>query len=279
MVCRVKGGKPLNALEPVKIPDVVQPAGAAFRVGGDAHQDDEYVERGGDNHCGHEDAEHVPAIELVLRSRVIDALKTDERPRREVRDTEDLPERTLVRQERRGHGHARIAMLRHNDQEARRDTYGEHQHQRHHRPSRHLLAPDAHQRDKADGQNRDQDLPEVHLVAKYRVEVTDLEYAPEEVAREERDARGVGPEDGDVHQEHEPRHEKRTVVTEDVLDVVIEAASAGVSDGQEAVVTAHHEHHGGADEEAKDGARRPRLGKIGAARDDERTPPDSRAYG
>ena len=72
-----------------------------------------------------------------------------------------------------------------------------------------------------------------------------------------------------VDEEHEPGDEEGAVVAEHLLHVVVQTSRPREPVGQKVIVARNQQHHGKPDEQAEDGARRPCLGEIGFAGDDE----------
>ena len=240
----VEGGQPRDSIELVQAADVVQPAGATLWVSGDAQQKNEDVESRGDDERDGENTEHVGVFEPVLRSGMRYALEADESPGREEGDTHDLSECFLVGHEGRLHRHISVAMADHGSDKANRDPYGEEQRERLHAASCGHLALHAQKRDEADDEQRNEGFSQENLVAEYRVEVSEIEQPMKEIPREQRNARGVCPEYGNVHQEHEPSHQEGAVIAEDEFHIVVQAARPRITICQEMIVVGHHQHHG-----------------------------------
>ena len=239
----IECGKSRDSLELIETADVIHPACAAFRIGGDAENDDEDVERRS-NDCGNcEHAEYVAVLEFVLRRRICNTLKPDERPGRDEGNSHHLADRALVREEGRGHRHARTAVADHARREADRDADREKDHQNLYEAGGGQLALYAQESDQGDDENRHQRFAEVDFIAEDRVEISDFEDALQKVARKQRDACGVRPEDGDIHEEHEPRDKKREVIAEDAFYIVVQSARPGVAVRQIMIMARYHQHH------------------------------------
>ena len=206
------------------------------------------------------------------------AFKADIGPGRQKGDADNLTELARLRNKGRLHAQPAFAEAQQHRDKADRDADGEHQHQHHHQAGGRLPGAHAQKPDQRDGGNGDDGLDQIDLIAEDRIEIPDLKRAPHEKARKERNAGGVGPEDGDIGQEHEPGHQKGAVIAEDVFDIVIQAAGSGVTGTQEGVVIGDYQHHGKADQQAEYRAQRPGLGQVGAACHHKGAPADGRAY-
>ena len=277
-VCRVEGGQARDAVELVQTADIVQPAAAALGVGGDAHQDNEDVQRGDDRHRDDENAEQIAVLKPILLSGVGHAFKADKGPGRDEGNAYHLAQGAFVGEEGRRHAHARGGAAQHGNGKAEGDADRKDQDEDLHQAGGGQLALRAQQRHQTHDDQRDGRLAGIDLIAEDRVEIPDLEDPPEEIARKERNAGGVCPENGDVGQEHEPGREEGAVIAEDMLDIVVKAARAGIVVAQVVIVTRHHQHHEIADQQAEGRAEGACLGEIGPAGNDQGAPADGRAH-
>ena len=134
------------------------------------------------------------------------------------------------------------------------------------------LAPEAQQRRDHERAHGQQDLAEVDVVARDHVMKAELEHRAQERARNERQGRGVGPDDGHIGDDEEPRAHKAVVVAEDALGVGVHAAAAGITVHEVVVIRAEDQHYQRAEADAERRAHRPRDGEEGGAGHDKGAP-------
>ena len=77
----VKSGKALDPLKLVQTADIVEPAGASLRIGGNAHKDDKDIQSCRDSHRYKEDPEHFVVFESVFFGGMRYAFKPNKSPR------------------------------------------------------------------------------------------------------------------------------------------------------------------------------------------------------
>ena len=239
----IECGQTLYTLKLIEAAYIVEPARAALRIGGNAHQNYKYVKRSRDIKRDNEHPEHISVLEAVLRSGVRNALEADKRPRGDKRDPHYLTDGAVARYEVRLHTVSGAAESNHRGDETDRNADSEDKREYDHTVRCRLLALGAQQRHKQDRGERNKRLAEIDLISENRVEVAEAEHTPEEVARKERYARRICPEDGYVDKEEEPRHKKRAVIAEYILNVVVDASGAGISVRKEVVVICDQDHH------------------------------------
>ena len=236
MVCRVESGESCDPLKFVQPADIIHPARAALRISGDAQKDHEDIQGGGDG-CGNDkDAEQLALLKVEFRSRIRYAFKPDKSPGRDKGYTDDLAEYACVRQKGRAHSHIRPAVPDHGGCEAEGDADGEDQHHDHHDPGRKPFALHTEQTDKPHHDQSHQGFPKVDLIAEDRVKIPLPENCMQKVTRKQREARGVGPEDSYVDQEHEPGDQEGQVIAEKLLDIVVQATCPRIMVGQIMIV-------------------------------------------
>ena len=97
MVRGIESGQPGNPVKFIQAPDIIKPAAAPFGICRDAHQNDEDVQRRGDDQRDHQNAKHPAVFEVILRRGMGNAFKADKGPRGNERDAHDLAKGALVR--------------------------------------------------------------------------------------------------------------------------------------------------------------------------------------
>ena len=275
-VGRIEGRQALQPLQVAPVLDVVQPRAVLPRVGRDRQQRHEDVEQRGGDHRYEQHPVQPRAFEAGLLGGMGDVFEADERPGRYHGDANDLGEGRAAR-------HIALAKLpptpgkpRH---EANDDADGEHEGHADHQLRHDALATGAqqrHQQQRGDGQQR---FAQVDIVAEQLVQPPHLEHVAQEVAGEQRDRRGVGPQDRQVGQAQEPGRQEAVVVTQDLAGIAVRAARVRVDVHQIGVVRADDQHDEPAQDHAKGAAQRPGLGQVGVAGDDQGAPADAGAYG
>ena len=161
-----------------------------------------------------------------------------------------------------GHGH----------NETYRNADGEKQHHYHHTAGSHLFALHAQQADQPHHRQCHQGLPQIDLIAEYGKKIPSFEDPLKEISGKQRDACGVCPENGYIDQEHEPGDQEGAVISEDIFHIVVQTSCPRITVCQKMIMTGHHQHHDKSQQQADNGAQRSRLGKIGTAGNNKRSP-------
>ena len=128
-----------------------------------------------------------------------------------------------------------------------------------------------------DGGSRKQDVPEIDAIARYAVAEAKTEGVPEQAARDDRERRGVRPDDRHVGQAEKPRAEEAVVDAERPGGERKGAARPGIAPGHVMVVPGDDGHDCGADEHADRRTERSRLRQEHGSGHDERAPADGRS--
>ena len=270
----VEGRHGLDARQVAPIPDVFQPGAVAVRVGGDGQQRDQGVQQPRGDQRRHHHPEDLPVGEGELLGAVGDALEADEGPGADDRDLDDLSQDAGVGNSAGLEGYLQT--------EHRRDEHGddsptEHADQAGHQPHGQLVAVGAQIGRGQDHRDGDHGLAEVDVIAEYGVHLPDLKHPAQEVAGEQGDRRGVGPQHRQVGQRQKPAGQKAVVVAEDLAAVGIGAAGVGKDLHHVTVVPADEQHDQRAQHDAQYAAHRSGLPEIAVRRHHQRAPAHRRA--
>ena len=267
----VKSGDRLDSVQIPHIPDIGQPACVLRRVGGDGEQGHEQIQRRRHHHGADQDAAHLFDREAVFLGEMRDVLKADEGPGRDGGDADDLREGARPLGIQRGVAE-RAVMPRHCDHGAHRKADGERQRGDDHDAVGEARAALAQPADQDHGQHGQQRLAEPHLIAEDPVAEAEAEGAAEEEAGKQRQRGHVGPEDGQIGQQHEPEGEKTEILSPHALLKRVDTARVRRGLNHVLQVPGDHEDDRHAEQHAEDGAQHAGLLQIGVAGDDKRSP-------
>ena len=106
-----------------------------------------------------------------------------------------------------------------------------------------------------------------------------LQEIPQEIAGEQHEGRGIGPEQGQVSQSQGPGGQEGVVVAQQHPGVGEDAAVVPVSFPQAAEIRPNHQHDEGTQPHGNDGAQRSRIRQEHGAGHDEGSPADDAAKG
>ena len=273
---RRERGQRRRAHLPADVRDAGRPA-AGVRRGkrGKDHEERVGERRRHDRRDHH--PERLPEGEAELAGQVRDRLEPHVKPGGEGDDLEYLRNRRrAVRREGRRR-HAQVAAtVEHGRTEADRDADGEQDGQDGLHAAREA-PPAVDGGGGEDGGSRKQDVPEIDAIARDAVAEAETECVPEQAARDDRERRGVRPDDRHVGQAEKPRAEEAMVDAERPGGERKGAARPGIASGHVMVVPGDDGHDCGADEHADRRTERSRLRQEHGSGHDERAPADGRS--
>ena len=275
-VSRVEGRQALDALQVPPVPDIFQPGAVLGRIGGGGEHGDKDVQHSGKGHRNQQDPGEFCARKAHLLRGMRDVFKADERPGRYEGDADDLGNHGLIRHEIGLKGQTVPDDRAHEaHRDAQRKQYGHDRHHARHGPLARGAQP-GHQQKRRDGKQR---LSKIHIVAEYGIKPAKSEFVAQKIAGEQRQRRGVCPEDGHIGQRQEPRDQKAVVIAEHLPGIGVRAAGFRVNVHHVGVVDADNQHNQPTHRRADGAAPGTSLSQIGIAGHDQGTPADAGAYG
>ena len=255
---------------------IVHPAGAALGQGGDRQQGQKDIGCGRRHDGAGQDKEIPLGRVFALRRGMGNGLKAHIGPGRQGKDGKGAVQAgVLLGIGRVKQLHAR-RRVKQGAREAEDDAADEHQ--RH--GDLHPLGQAPVQADPgsdAQGQHGKQDLAHVHMEARDLIVEAELEQPAKQRAGDQGQGGGVGPDDGDIRQDQEPRADEAMVVAIAALGIGIGAAAVGAALHQKMEVCRQQQHGQRAQADAQGRAHRARDGQEGGAGHDKGPPAHSAA--
>ena len=276
---RVEGGQSLYAVEAFHPPEILHPASESFRLRSGGDQGQGNVGEGRGDQGDHQDPEGFLDGKAEFLRGMGHGLKARIGPRCQEHDEQDPRAGLVIRREQGLHGAGAGLSSGKHGEEGDEDAHDKEQGQQ---DLGHGSCPAAFEAHKTENQHRqegDHDLAEINVIARDGIEIAEVEQITQDIAENKGDGGGIGPDDGQVHQPHEPGGEEAVVITEDRLGEGEGAARIGITVHQIGIVDADDEHDQGADGNAQRRPQRSGDGKEGGSRHDKGAPADAAAEG